>query len=200
MPQKRTIPRTCQQCGNEFLARPRDITLGKAQFCSWQCYLLHRGAGPSEQRICLHCGTSFLVRLKVLRQGGGKYCSPACGAKRPQWRGARWIDQQGYVWISLPDGRRRKEHRVVMETVLGRPLRPREIVHHRNNIPTDNRPENLEVMSQSTHGRLHNVGRVPTMGWSFRDACCKQCGTTERRHKGHGLCATCYYHHRHRKP
>lgn len=34
-------------------------------------------------------------------------------------------------------------------------LDPDDIVHHKNNIPWDNRLENLEAMSRSEHSILH---------------------------------------------
>jgi hypothetical protein len=46
------------------------------------------------------------------------------------------------------------EHRVVAEKKLGRRLRAGEVVHHLNEVKTDNRPENLEVMASRWH---HNV-------------------------------------------
>lgn len=62
-------------------------------------------------------------------------------------------NSQGYVdwyWY-LPDGKRVvvKEHRIVMERLLGRELLPGENVHHANGNRADNRPENLELWSSS---------------------------------------------------
>ena len=46
-------------------------------------------------------------------------------------------------------------HRVVMEQVLGRKLRKGEIVHHIDGDKWNNSPENLQVMTQSEHIKLH---------------------------------------------
>lgn len=34
---KPSIPRTCEQCGNPFLAKPGQLKIGKARFCSRLC-------------------------------------------------------------------------------------------------------------------------------------------------------------------
>lgn len=68
-------------------------------------------------------------------------------------------------------GRKVREHRWIMEQVLGRDLRPDEHVHHRNGDPLDNRPENLEVLSANEHLRLHKQVYPD-------DKTCVECGAT----------------------
>ncbi len=61
--------------------------------------------------------------------------------------------QNSWGWVA--------QHRLVAETMLGRRLiqsedpAVAEVVHHRNRNPTDNRPENLEVMSEAHHRKMH---------------------------------------------
>jgi hypothetical protein len=65
----------------------------------------------------------------------------------------------GYVMVKV--GRTwKRQHRHLMELHLGRSLGLREHVHHKNGDRADNRLENLEVMTQQEHTRLHTTGRV----------------------------------------
>lgn len=46
-------------------------------------------------------------------------------------------------------------HRVIAEARLGRYLSEDEIVHHKDHNPENNHWDNLEVMTQAEHARLH---------------------------------------------
>lgn len=75
----------------------------------------------------------------------------------------RWRAPGGYVLTIVPadtPGARKKnggcyfmlEHRYVMQRTLGRPLLPKEQVHHRDGDKTNNDPMNLELRS-GPHGK-----------------------------------------------
>ncbi len=55
-------------------------------------------------------------------------------------------------------GKRRAVHVLLMEEILGRPLKENEVVHHINEDKLDNRPENLMVMDRAEHNALHHQG------------------------------------------
>lgn len=65
------------------------------------------------------------------------------------------IKPNGYIEITMGENKGRLQHVVVMENIIGRRLHSNECVHHRNHIKTDNRPENLELMTRAEHSRLH---------------------------------------------
>ena len=82
------------------------------------------------------------------------------GACNPNWQGGKSIASNGYVIVRvgknhhLADVRGYAyEHRLVAEAKLGRTLGVGDIVHHKNGIKTDNRPENIEVMQSAAQHR-----------------------------------------------
>lgn len=146
-------------------------------------------------RTCLNCGNEFFVaRLYPSDPTKGRFCSHSCSAQHQRWQGGRHTDEHGYVRLwQRSQGKLRREHRIVMEQVIGRPLARNEEVHHRNGDKSDNRPENLEILSSAEHRRLHNSQRVCALGWARHYPCCVTCGTTDRPHIARGMCSPCYH-------
>jgi hypothetical protein len=82
----------------------------------------------------------------------------------------KFENEKGYVAIYVGEGNHPHEnkgmvlvHRLVMEAHLGRWLEPREVVHHINEIKTDNRLDNLFLCSPEEHVAIHNRGRVNSL-------------------------------------
>ncbi len=135
--------------------------------------VLHRVAGEKRRGGALwlcrcSCGIEKIVLGATLRVGESKSCG--CygkelmserakvyrGEKAPNWKGG-W-KENGYKMKTV-DGKPVFEHRLVMEQFLGRKLKPRENVHHKNGVRDDNRLENLElwVRSQPVGNRTEDI-------------------------------------------
>lgn len=110
----------------------------------------------------------------------------------------RWLTQRD-------DGTWTYRYRFIIEQEIGRRLERAEYVHHLNGDQTDDRPENLVVVTGKEHAAYHADGwakwnrRDFKYEWSRDYPCCIDCDTTERKHAGHGLCAKCYFARRQRK-
>ena len=84
--------------------------------------------------------------------------------KASNWKGGKKKNKKGYVLILKKEhpfsgaSGYIMEHRLVMEKKLGRYLKKKEIVHHKNGVKDDNRIENLEVMLNGQHTKKHHTG------------------------------------------
>jgi hypothetical protein len=84
-----------------------------------------------------------------------KFGIPRTKTRRAAPRIGRYQHKARKYWSVCVDGKTVAEHRLIAERTIGRKLRHDEVVHHRNGNPEDNRPENLEVMTQKEHYRRH---------------------------------------------
>lgn len=66
------------------------------------------------------------------------------------------LNKNGYLSLCIGN-HREYVHRLVMEEHLGRKLTDDESVHHINGDRTDNRIENLQLLTKSEHSRLHAI-------------------------------------------
>lgn len=87
------------------------------------------------------------------------------GKDHPRWNGGVNIDKGGYRLVKAPDHPHAnpngyvREHRLVMEQKLGRPLRRDEVVHHLDRNRQNNHPDNLSLFrSNAEHMAETMVG------------------------------------------
>ena len=76
------------------------------------------------------------------------------GPLSASWKGGK-TNRRGYTY-----DRGVRENRLVMQGLIGRLLTKKEIVHHWDEVKTNNQKENLCLMrTQAAHKRLHHFAR-----------------------------------------
>lgn len=155
----------CKTCGTEFIRYASHPNAFCSQVCNGKA-TAERYANNRIKRTCKHCGTAFDVPQWNHR---AMYCCLKCKQTAVARRTAKTRAAKQRGKGTAPDGglldttygklNGRHAHRVVAEEKIGRALLPGEIVHHIDGNKHNNHPDNLQVMTQSEHARLHATER-----------------------------------------
>jgi HNH endonuclease len=104
------------------------------------------------------------------------------GANNYNWKGGKHFSPAGHTKVLMPNHPRAdskgyvREHIVVVERAIGKPLNAGAIIHHLNGDARDNKPQNLVVCeNQAYHLLLHARQRAFIACGNANFKRCKRC-------------------------
>ena len=130
----------CETCGLEMARKPSKVRRAKHIFCV-ECskkYNKERMIAWNKKNNPLEWHRKTALKME----------------NHPNFKGFT-IRKDGYVRIAMGGDKRKLYHRHIVEDNIGRQLNPVEIIHHIDGNPSNNNIDNLAIMNQGEHARLH---------------------------------------------
>jgi len=162
----------CLICGTQKTYSPSQV----GKYCSRACYEKSKLGKPawnkglknwmSEEHYnklvqgTIDRNTRHPISSQQARINGMKSIPPS-GQFHYKWNGGKKFSRFGYIYVLFKKHPRATksgyvfEHILIMEKFLGRNIKPKEIIHHKNGIRHDNRIENLMIVDRSLHVKYH---------------------------------------------
>lgn len=102
---------------------------------------------------------SYSVVKKYNRIHGVKCYDPR-EDKDSIWKGGTWTGcdrkfWKGYVFVYVSPGVVEREHRLIVQDIIGRNLEEDEVIHHIDGDGTNNNPSNLILTTKRLHDYFH---------------------------------------------
>lgn len=175
----RNAKETAKRLGLTYQSVRKWLNRAGIPLTNWRENACTRNADLILSLVEQHCSLAEIGRQigtnprhvkAYLEQNQIPYTPYGCsGSHNSNWRGGRRVDKDGYILIHFPDhpfcNRHGyvREHRLVMEQMLGRYLTRDEVVHHRDDNHQNNTPENLKLYgSNGEHLAETLEGQIPS--------------------------------------